>query len=305
LPDAESASTFPAGSGGTLAVVGDGGVDMRRAVVFVGVVAALVAVGVATPADAITRGGSLDGEAHPYTGIMIAKDADGETLWRCSGALVSPTLYVTAGHCVSEPAVTAEIWFRSDLEPDPEQFGYPDTGEVSGTVHPHTSYDDSIFWAHDLGVVVLDQPMTVSRYASLADQGYVDRMTRGRRTAGATVTAVGYGLQRVIDGNPFDDADVKLQNDKTRYQADLMIVDVRGVGGLGIYNPGQSFMVSGDAKHGGTCFGDSGGPILAGGTDIIVAVNSFGLNGNCAGVGGVYRVDQPDDIDFLSQFVDD
>lgn len=271
----------------------------------VGLVSALVAVGVAAPVDAITRGGSLDGDDHPYAGIMIAKDAEGEVLWRCSGALVSPTLYVTAGHCVSEPAVTAEIWFRSDLEPEPEDYGYPNDGEVSGTVHPHTSYDDSIFWAYDLGVVVLDQPKTVSRYASLAPAGYVDQMTKGRRKTGATVTAVGYGLQQVIDGNPFDDTDIKLQNDKTRYQADLMIVDVRGVAGLGVFNPGQSFMVSGDAKHGGTCFGDSGGPILAAGTDLIVAVNSFGLNGNCSGVGGVYRVDQPDDIEFLAGFIDD
>ena len=277
---------------------------MRRSTLLIGAGAALVAVGVAAPADAITRGGSLDGDDHPYTGIMIAKDVDGEVLWRCSGALVSPTLYVTAGHCVSEPAATAEIWFRSDLEPDPSVHGYPNDGEVSGTVYPHTDYVDSSFWAHDLGVVVLDEPKTVDRYASLAPAGFVDQMTKGRRKAGATVTAVGYGLQQVIDGNPFDDADIKLQNDKTRYQADLMIVDVRGVAGLGIFNPGQSFTVSGDARHGGTCFGDSGGPILAGGTDIIVAVNSFGLNGNCAGIGGVYRVDQPDDIEFLAQFID-
>ena len=36
---------------------------------------------------------------------------------------------------------------------------------------------------------------------------------------------------------------------------------------------------------GGTCFGDSGGPDLLGGTDTVLAVNSYVTNGNCAGVG--------------------
>lgn len=61
-------------------------------------------------------------------------------------------------------------------------------------------------------------------------------------------------------------------------------------------------MVSGDAAHGGTCFGDSGGPMLLGDSDVIVGVNSFGLNGNCAGVGGAYRIDQADDLAFIGSF---
>jgi len=45
---------------------------------------------------------------------------------------------------------------------------------------------------------------------------------------------------------------------------------------------------------GGTCFGDSGGPVFYGGygSNTIVAVTSFGLNGNCAGVDFAYRTDQ-------------
>jgi hypothetical protein len=44
----------------------------------------------------------------------------------------------------------------------------------------------------------------------------------------------------------------------------------------------------------GTCFGDSGGPDVLGGTDIVLAVNSFVTNGNCAGVTYSNRVDLPD-----------
>ena len=57
-------------------------------------------------------------------------------------------------------------------------------------------------------------------------------------------------------------------------------------------------ILSGDAKHGGTCFGDSGGPQLI--DHDIAAVTSFGLNGNCAGVGGGYRIDNADDIAWIN-----
>jgi secreted trypsin-like serine protease len=43
---------------------------------------------------------------------------------------------------------------------------------------------------------------------------------------------------------------------------------------------------------GGTCFGDSGGPTLLYGTDVIVAVTSFGMSANvCGGTEFNFRVD--------------
>ncbi len=33
---------------------------------------------------------------------------------------------------------------------------------------------------------------------------------------------------------------------------------------------------------------------------MLVAVTSFGLSPNCTGVGGAYRLDQQDDLDFIN-----
>ena len=57
---------------------------------------------------------------------------------------------------------------------------------------------------------------------------------------------------------------------------------------------------NGQAHQGGTCSGDSGGPFFEQGTQTIVAVNSFGINANCRGTDGGYRIDQPDDLNWLT-----
>jgi secreted trypsin-like serine protease len=65
-------------------------------------------------------------------------------------------------------------------------------------------------------------------------------------------------------------------------------------------------LLSNNANTGGTCFGDSGGPNFVGSngteTKVVGAVTSFGLNGNCAGTGGVFRIDRQNVLDFIRTF---
>jgi secreted trypsin-like serine protease len=77
-------------------------------------------------------------------------------------------------------------------------------------------------------------------------------------------------------------------------------VNLTGVGGIG---RGVSAKFSSNANTGGTCFGDSGGPIFIKGTSTLVAVVSYSKNVTCAGTSGAYRIDQPDDLDFLGPYV--
>ena len=272
----------------------------RRTVVVLG--ALLLSLVMALPALAITKGGTLDGEDHPYVGLMVADDADGNPQWRCSGSMISPTVFVTAGHCTEPPAARATIWFESDVESGIPANGYPFGGATShdGTAYTHPFYDPDAFFLFDLGVVVLDEPVELDRYADLPEVGAIDELDRGRKRS--TVTAVGYGLQNANKNHTVAD--------RIRMQADLFVVNTQGVAGIGNLKlpgdlpPTNSVILSGDAKHGGTCFGDSGGPGLLGGTDTIVAVNSFGLNGNCAGIGGMFRIDRQLEIDWIESFLD-
>jgi len=65
----------------------------------------------------------MDGNGHPHVGIMVAK-INGAPIWRCSGTLVSPTHFLTAGHC-TYGATSVEIWFDADVESGIPANGYP------------------------------------------------------------------------------------------------------------------------------------------------------------------------------------
>jgi len=153
-------------------------------------VAVLAAAVVALPASAMTDG-SPDGDAHPYVGLMVAQDGDGNPLWRCSGTLISPTLFLTAGHCTETPAAHVEIWFDADVESGIPANGYPLTGEASGTPYTHPQYDPNAFYLHDLGVVVLDEPLVASTYGALPSLDQLDALKSGKVKQDTFFTAVG------------------------------------------------------------------------------------------------------------------
>src|SRR5688500_12913912 len=96
-------------------------------------------------ASAVTDG-ELDGDRHPYVGLMVAQDKKGNPLWRCSGTLISPTVYLTAGHCTEAPAAKAQIWFAADVQSGIPGNGYPFTGDVGGRTYTHPDYNPNAFF---------------------------------------------------------------------------------------------------------------------------------------------------------------
>jgi secreted trypsin-like serine protease len=256
------------------------------------VLAAGGVAGATSPVSAVTNG-TPDGEGHPYVGIMVAKNEAGTPMWRCSGTLLSPTVFLTAGHC-TYGAASVEVWFQSDMR-DAEATGYPYTGEVSGTPYTHPEYDDNAFFLRDVGVVVLDEPVHLDEYGVLPTLDQLDALAKRRGKQDVRFTAVGYGLQESFP----DAASWKENNVRVRMVAHPKLNQINVPGFTGDF----SLLLSNNAHTGGTCFGDSGGPNFLYGTNIVAGVTSFGINGNCAGTGGVFRMDRSWSLEFVQGFL--
>ena len=248
----------------------------------------LILVVSALPAVAITNG-ELDGEGHPNVGLMVA-DIDGVPQWRCSGTLIAPRVFLTAGHCVGDGATAARVWFDTDLMNNVE---YPYGGETSfeGTPVPHPDYlwegDDP----HDVGVVILDEPVDIE-LATLASPDLLtqlkkDRILEGGYEDGVYFRSVGYGRTLASWPPP------ELASDRIRRVAESEYVSLTKVR----LHLSQKAVFD----ESGSCFGDSGGPVFwvdSEGNEIIVAVTSSG-DAQCVATGLNYRVDIPDIRDWI------
>ncbi|MEO6565756.1 MAG: trypsin-like serine protease [Casimicrobiaceae bacterium] len=256
---------------------------------------------VAMPALAITDG-KLDGEDHPYV-VLLLMEENGKPRYRCSGTLLSPTVLLTAGHCAGAPGEFSgmRVFTQSDVQAGKlngtNNFPFAGPNSVEAVAwHAHPLYPTAPFFLHDVGVVILQAPGVtgLTEYGTLPTVNMLDSLAKKRGRQDTTFTAVGYGLQASFP----DAASWKTEAARTRYQATPHLLQIN-TGFTGNF----SLLLSNNHATGGTCFGDSGGPNFIGSgpteTTIIAAVTSYGINGNCAGTGGVFRLDRQDVLDFI------
>ena len=266
-----------------------------------------------SPAGAIT-GDYVEDNEHPFVGLVAFYDADGEFTHRCSGSLLTPTVFLTAGHCTDATtgATTARVWFQQDAganydpatESDPVS-GYPDTC-AAGTLGTLCATSDELFNygfadfagfpdTHDVGLVLLDQPISVSEYGTLLSPGSLDQLATQRGLQNLTFTASGYGLTL---SNP-----VKTVSFRERLMAESRLTNLRSHN-----TSGFNIQTNGNGRgRGGTCSGDSGGPVFYGPyeSNVIVAVTSFGMNAYCRGFDFAYRIDQEAVLAWIQSVVGD
>jgi MYXO-CTERM domain-containing protein len=212
-------------------------------------------------------GGTLD-EGDPAVVEIIYFGPDGG--WGCSGALIAPTVVLTAAHCVQEAvdvglADYGEVLFGT-YDESPDQV----IGIADARYHPR--YDPSDVGVYDVGLIRLEQASDVTPLPINA------RALEGVIDGGDHVRTVGFGLNDAEQHTGFG----------TKRSARLPVQWIAL----------RHMIVGNDSLR--TCSGDSGGPSLYtfDGVEAIVGVTSFGRVG-CAGTHGTLMRVDPFVDDFL------
>jgi hypothetical protein len=248
-------------------------------------------------------GGSPDGTAHPHVGVLLFVQ-NGEGYYSCTGTLMSPTVMLTAGHCVEAEGRTNDVTYVRFTEDALAGIGdYRSTSAwlraewiEAQRVIPHPQFDDFAEFpnTYDVGIVILSKPVYLARYGTLPEIGLLARLAGGRGSGDKLFTAVGYGLQGAIQ--PFYGDDFVRQTTTTK----LLEVNSTDTG------DGHSAKFSNSpgagSGSGGTCYGDSGGPIFHGETTVIGAITSFGFT-PCIGVDFNFRMDTEVAQSFVRPFL--
>jgi V8-like Glu-specific endopeptidase len=266
---------------------------MQKLITLLAALMTTVVIGV-VPAGAITDG-ELDGDGHPGV-VLLLMEVGGQPAFRCSATLLSATVVLTAGHCTSNfpgaPYTGMRVFTESDVDNGDNNYPFagPNSVEaVSWAAHP--LYETAPFFVHDVGVVILKAPGVVlpnAQYGVLPTPNQLDSLKTRRGLQNVTFTSVGYGVQEI---NP-----VHVVSDRVRMVAHPKLNQINVPGFTGDF----SLLLSNNHSTGGTCFGDSGGPNFLGNSNVVAGVTSFGINGNCAGTGGVFRMDRQNVLDFVN-----
>lgn len=242
---------------------------------------ALVSLSLAAPAFAITYG-EPDGGDHPNVGALIRENPDGTREIWCSGTLISPTVFLTAAHCVDDVETlgwTAYVTFDQEWTSKSKLY--------SGTIYLHPDYTYRQNDPNDVAVIVFSQAIKGITPASLPSEGLLDRLS----LKGQKFTAVGYGVHE--GGGPFG-----FPSGNDRWQSVSSFNSLTSAWLRLSQNP-----ATGD---GGTCYGDSGGPnFLGSGANETSIIASLTVTGDrfCKALNSTYRLDTEAARSFLGAFV--
>lgn len=230
------------------------------------------------PASAITYGQPTGPDLYTNVGALVGTFPDG-TYPYCSGALISPTVFLTAAHCdvgTDTVCVTFDHQYtsRSKLH--------------CGEFIAHPEYSQSQNNPNDVAVVVFEKPIRGIQPAQIADEGLLDELNAsGELNQSTAFTSVGYGGQEPGPKNQITFLDAR------EYAEGYF--NALGPGFLRISQNPQT-------GSGGTCFGDSGGPVFLGSTNIVVAVVTTG-DAVCKSTNVDQRIDIPSVQAFLAEYV--
>jgi len=231
---------------------------------------------------AITRGQS--DFTHTGVGAMVATNpSTGEKQAVCSGTLIAPDVFLTAGHCVYFTQLYGfgpPVWVTFD------QHVTASSTLIPAEMHAPEGYvTNAIYDAQDIGVLVLSQPQRDRPLARLPSAGRLDTVL----AHGTPLTVVGYGSASIGPGQQFAATNERRSGTVT---VNSLVPEFVIVSELGVHG------------NDGECHGDSGGPMFAsiGGVETLVAIVTAG-DGACHAQGFAKRTDTASTRTFLDDYV--
>ena len=236
--------------------------------------------------------------AHPYAGALVTVPPSGEfkgqRVLACSGTLISPRVFLTAGHCTDflmKEDLPTYVSFDPTYKPGASKV-------ISATPYTHPKFLDSALprdVRYDVGVAVLERPVRMATYGDLPKAGLVDTLKEGQR-----LTTVGYGATGYeIDGEPPPRPQLVYPDDRHRATVNFLNTKNPDIGEMFVKTTGVSLI---KGKGEASCWKDSGGPLFVPDQQTIVGVDSRGMAPVCRGPEYYQRVDLPRVLSWVRSF---
>ena len=246
----------------------------------------------ATAPDYIVNGtptgtayGSVGALLFDYNGDGII---NGDDEW-CTGSLISPTVFLTAAHCVISSYTPPGSQFYVSFSPDLYAKNAKFIKATSYTYDPGYGHDEANL--HDEAVIILPSNSTsgLAPYR-LPKAGELDALAAKGALTNAIFVNVGYGTSASRTGVPSFGYDGK----RNWSESEFMALQPNWLGLL---------MNTSATGLGGDCYGDSGGPkFLQTNPGIVYATVTTG-DYVCRATTWDFRTDTPTARAFLGQFV--
>ena len=210
-------------------------------------------------------GGTSD-VGDPAVVLLISYPSNQSTFYTCTASVISPTVLVTAAHCVdaaNHPGYVFGAFLGDDASAYSTVAALAPHLVMASSVHAHPAYNPAPPFTADIGVVVLQAPLSVTPIP-------LARTPLPSSLPGQTARLIGYGQT------------VYTQFNVAKHEVGTVVQAL----------PGDDTVVVGDSLH-HSCVGDSGGPALTslGGTETLIGVDSYTETTGCVDPAHYRRVD--------------
>jgi hypothetical protein len=246
----------------------------------------------APPTASFIVNGQPTGNLYPAVGALLfdyrSNGITGDDEW-CTGSLITPTVFLTAAHCIVTPYTPPGSQFYVSFSPDlfSSSFTYiAATGYVFDPLYGHDQAN-----LHDLALVFLPKGSTKGiTPLRLPPAGYLDGLKASGVINDLLFVNVGYGTSATMTGAPDFPFDGKRSYSKSEF--------------MGLQPTWLGLLMNNNATGlGGDCYGDSGGPKFVDGNNTMIVATVTTGDYPCRATTWDWRLDTPDARAFLGQYV--